>query len=46
MSPTGASVDVRFADFSRLGDGVIVSYDTYYGQLGLLTQLGLMGGES
>jgi ketosteroid isomerase-like protein len=46
VAPTGASVDLRFADFSRVRDGVIVSYHTYYDQLGLLTQLGLMGGES
>lgn len=43
--PTGASVDVRFADFSRVQDGKIVSYHTYYDQLDLLTQLGLMGGS-
>lgn len=46
LEPTGASVDLRFADFSRVRDGVIISYHTYYDQLGLLTQLGLMGGES
>jgi ketosteroid isomerase-like protein len=43
VDPTGASVDLRFADFSRVQDGKIVSYHTYYDQLGLLTQLGLMG---
>ena len=42
MEPTGASVDLRFADFSRVQDGRIVSYHTYYDQLGMLTQLGLM----
>jgi steroid delta-isomerase-like uncharacterized protein len=42
VAPTGASVDVRFADFSRVSDGKIVSYRTYYDQLGMLTQLGLM----
>ena len=40
--PTGASVDLRFADVSRVSAGKIVSYHTYYDQLGLLTQLGLM----
>ena len=40
--PTGASVDLRFADVSRVEGGKIVSYHTYYDQLGLLTQLGLM----
>ena len=43
VGPTGASVDLRFADVSRLQDARIVSYHTYYDQLGLLTQLGLMG---
>jgi ketosteroid isomerase-like protein len=42
VDPTGASVDLRFADVSRVADGRIVSYHTYYDQLGLLTQLGLM----
>jgi ketosteroid isomerase-like protein len=42
VEPTGASVDLRFADVSRVRDGLIVSYHTYYDQLGLLTQLGLM----
>lgn len=40
--PTGASVDLRFADVSRVEGGKIVSYHTYYDQLGLLTQLGLV----
>ena len=43
IAPTGASVDLRFADVSRVIDGRIASYHTYYDQLGLLTQLGLMG---
>jgi ketosteroid isomerase-like protein len=43
VAPTGARVDLRFADVSRTQDGEIVSYHTYYDQLGLLTQLGLMG---
>jgi steroid delta-isomerase-like uncharacterized protein len=43
IPPTGRAVDLRFADVSRVRDGKIVSYHTYYDQLGLLTQLGLMG---
>ena len=42
VEPTGASVDLRFADVSRVQNRKIVSYHTYYDQLGLLTQLGLM----
>jgi ketosteroid isomerase-like protein len=42
VEPTGAAVDQRFADVSRVRDGKIVAYHTYYDQLGLLTQLGLM----
>jgi ketosteroid isomerase-like protein len=42
VAPTGASVDLRFADVSRGQGGNIASYHTYYDQLGLLTQLGLM----
>ena len=42
--PTGARVELRFADVSRVRDGAIVAYHTYYDQLGLLTQLGLMDG--
>jgi ketosteroid isomerase-like protein len=41
IEPTGASVDLRFADVSRVRDGKIVSYHTYYDQLGLLAQLGV-----
>ena len=41
IDPTGATVDLRFADVSRARDGKIVSYHTYYDQLGLLTQLGV-----
>jgi ketosteroid isomerase-like protein len=44
VRPSGASVELRFADVSRVRDGAIVSYHTYYDQLGLLTQLGLMDG--
>ena len=43
VEPTGATVDLRFADVSRVRDGKIVAYHTYDDQLGLLTQLGLMG---
>jgi len=42
VQPTGASVDLRFADVSRVEDGKIVFYHTYYDQVALLTQLGLM----
>lgn len=42
IEATGASVDLNFADVSRVQSGKIVSYHTYYDQLGLLTQLGLM----
>ena|SRR5438552_593159 len=42
VEPTGSRVDLRFADVSLGRDGKIVSYHTYYDQLGLLTQLGLM----
>jgi ketosteroid isomerase-like protein len=43
IEPTGATVDLRFADVSRVVDGKIVAYHTYYDQLGMLTQFGLMG---
>jgi ketosteroid isomerase-like protein len=42
IEPTGAGVDLRFADVSRAQGGKIVSYHTYYDQLGLLQQLGVM----
>lgn len=42
VDPTGAAVDLRFADVSQVRDGKIVAYHTYYDQLGLLSQLGLM----
>lgn len=42
IEPSGASVDLRFADVSRVRGGKIVSYHTYYDQLGLLTQLGAL----
>lgn len=41
--PSGAVVDLRVADVSRVSDGKIVAYHTYYDQFGLLTQLGLVG---
>jgi steroid delta-isomerase-like uncharacterized protein len=44
VDPTGANVELRFADVSTVANGRIVSYHTYYDQLGLLTQLGLMSG--
>jgi ketosteroid isomerase-like protein len=46
VEPTGAAVDLRFADISRVREGKIVAYHTYYDQLGLLTQLGLMDQSS
>lgn len=42
LPPSGRQVDLPFADFSRLSDGKIVEYRTYYDQVGLLTQLGVM----
>ena len=45
IEPTGKTVDLRFADFSRVSDGKIASYHTYYDQVGFLTQLGLMDGS-
>ena len=42
VAPTGGAVDLRFADVSRVRNGKVVAYHTYYDQLGLLTQLGLM----
>jgi len=42
IQPTGASVDLRFANVWRIEDGVVTSHHTYYDQLDLLTQLGLM----
>ena len=44
VEPTGAKVDLRFADVSLSRDGQLISYHTYYDQLGLLSQLGIMGG--
>jgi steroid delta-isomerase-like uncharacterized protein len=45
LAPTGGAVDLRFADVTTVRDGQIASYHTYYDQLGLLTQLGLMDDE-
>ena len=45
IEPTGKAVDLRFADFSRVSNGKIASYHTYYDQVGFLTQLGLMDGS-
>jgi ketosteroid isomerase-like protein len=40
--PTGRTIDVPFADFSRIQEDQIATYRTYYDQVSLLTQLGLM----
>jgi steroid delta-isomerase-like uncharacterized protein len=42
IQPSGRAIDVQFADFSRIQDGKIVAYHTYYDQVSLLTQLGMM----
>ena len=42
VEPTGASVDLRFVDLLHVSGGAIISYHTYYDQLDLFTQLGLM----
>ena len=39
--PSGATIDLPFADFARIDDDKIVEYRTYYDQAALLTQLGL-----
>jgi ketosteroid isomerase-like protein len=44
VDPTGAAVDLRFADITRVRNGKITSYHTYYDQLGMMTQLGLIDG--
>ena len=41
IPPSGGSIDLRFADVSRVLDGRIQSYRTYYDRLGLLTQMGV-----
>jgi ketosteroid isomerase-like protein len=42
LSPSGRTVDLPFADFARISDHRIVEYRTYYDQVALLSQLGLM----
>jgi steroid delta-isomerase-like uncharacterized protein len=42
LPPSGNAVDLPFADFSRVDGGRIVEYRTYYDQVALLTQLGVM----
>jgi steroid delta-isomerase-like uncharacterized protein len=42
IEPSGRTIDVPFADFSLVRDDRIVSYHTYYDQVSLLSQLGLM----
>lgn len=42
IQPTGASVNLRFANVWCVEDGTITCHHTYYDQLDLLTQLGLM----
>jgi predicted ester cyclase len=42
IQPTGANVNVRFANVWRIEHGTIIYHHTYYDQLDLLTQLGLM----
>jgi steroid delta-isomerase-like uncharacterized protein len=42
IQPTGASVNLRFANVWRIEDGAITCHHTYYDQLDLLTQLGLL----
>jgi predicted ester cyclase len=42
IQPTGASVDLRFVNVWRVEHGAITCHHTYYDQLDLLTQLGLM----
>ena len=43
IAPTGASVNLRFADVSRVDGDKITAYHTYYDQLAFMTQLGMMG---
>jgi ketosteroid isomerase-like protein len=42
LPPSGRTVDLPFADFARVSDHRIVEYRTYYDQVALLAQLGLM----
>jgi steroid delta-isomerase-like uncharacterized protein len=42
LPASGRAIDLPFADFSRLEDGRIAEYRTYYDQVSLFTQLGLI----
>ena len=42
IQPTGASIRLRFVNVWRADGGVMKSHHSYYDQLDLLTQLGLM----
>jgi steroid delta-isomerase-like uncharacterized protein len=42
LPPTGRSVELRFCDVYRIGNGKIVSYRSYYDALGFMQQLGLI----
>ena len=42
LPPSGRKVDLPFVDVSRVAEGKIVEYRTYYDQLGLFTQLGVL----
>jgi steroid delta-isomerase-like uncharacterized protein len=44
LPATGKRVSVRGADFVTVADGAVASLRTYYDQVELLTQLGLMPG--
>jgi len=42
IEPTGATVQLRFASVWQIENGAITCHHTYYDQLDLLTQLGLV----
>ena len=42
LPASGRTVHLPFADFARISDHKIMEYRTYYDQVALLTQLGLM----
>jgi steroid delta-isomerase-like uncharacterized protein len=42
IQPTGASVELRFVNVWQIEDETITCHHTYYDQLDLLTQLGLV----
>jgi steroid delta-isomerase-like uncharacterized protein len=42
IEPTGATVELRFANVWQIENGAITCHHTYYDQLDLLTQLGLV----